>query len=80
MQTILTETNNKFLAQTDLVFNLKKQIDNSDAVIQEQARQLALSRELQAQLQTDLKKQKLKTKLFGGAGIAAIVGILVLTK
>lgn len=80
MQTILTETNNKFLAQTDLVFNLRQQLNNSDAIIQEQARQLALSRELQAKLQTDLKKQKLKTKMFGGAGVLAVVGILVLSK
>ena len=80
MQSILTETNNKFLAQTDLVFNLRKQLNNSDGIIKEQARQLALSRELQAKLEVDLKKQKLKTKIFSGAGILAVVGVLVLSK
>lgn len=80
MQAILTETNNKFLAQTDLVFNLRKQLNNSDGIIKEQARQLALSRELQAKLEVDLKKQKLKTKMFSGAGILAVVGVLVLSK
>lgn len=80
MQSILTETNNKFLAQTDLVFNLRKQLNNSDGIIKEQARQLALSRELQAKLEVDLKKQKLKTKMFSGAGILAVVGVLVLSK
>ena len=80
MQSILTETNNKFLAQTDLVFNLRQQLNNSDGIIKEQARQLALSRELQARLEKDLKKQKLKTKMFGGAGILAVVGVLVLSK
>lgn len=76
----MTETNNKFLAQTDLVFNLRKQLNNSDGIIKEQARQLALSRELQAKLEVDLKKQKLKTKMFSGAGILAVVGVLVLSK
>lgn len=80
MQAILTETNNKFLAQTDLVFNLRKQLNNSDGIIKEQARQLALSRELQAKLEVDLKKQKFKTKMFSGAGILAVVGVLVLSK
>jgi len=42
--------------------------------------QLALSQELSKRLQTDLKKQKLKTKLMGGAGILAVVGVVVLLK
>ena len=42
--------------------------------------QLALSQELSKRLQTDLKKQKLKTKLMGGAGIIAIVGATVFIK
>tara|TARA_Y100000389_G_scaffold16295_1_gene14384 strand:+ start:1059 stop:1208 length:150 start_codon:yes stop_codon:yes gene_type:complete len=45
-----------------------------------QSNQIALSRELSAKLQLDLKKQKVKTKLMSGAGIVAIVGILVLVK
>lgn len=80
MQSILTETNNKFLAQTDLVTNLRQQIANYEKIINEQANQVALSKELSSKLQTDLKKQKLKTKLFSGAGILAVVGVLVLTK
>jgi len=80
MQLVLTETNNKLLTQSDLVLNLKQQLNNSGGIIKEQARQLALSKELQAKLQTDLKKQKLKTKVFSGAGILAVVGVLVLTK
>ena len=42
--------------------------------------QLALSQELSKRLQTDLKKQKLKTKLMGGAGIVAVIGVVVLLK
>jgi len=42
--------------------------------------QLALSQELSKRLQSDLKKQKLKTKLMGGAGIIAVVGEVILLK
>jgi len=42
--------------------------------------QIALSQELSLKLQTDLKKQKVKTKLMSGAGILVALGILVLTK
>ena len=42
--------------------------------------QLGLSQELTKKLQLDLKKQKLKTKLVGLAGIGVAVGILVIAK
>jgi len=42
--------------------------------------QLSLSQELSKKLQLDLKKQKIKTKLMGGAGIIAVVGVVVLLK
>lgn len=80
MQQILTETNNKLLIQTDLVFNLKNQISNFERIVNNKDNQVDLSKELSEKLQVDLKKQKLKTKLYGGAGILAVVGVLVLTK
>lgn len=80
MQSILTETNNKFLAQTDLVFNLRQQIANFEAIVNQKDNQMTLSKELTSKLQTDLKKQKLKTKIMGGAGILAVAGVLVLIK
>jgi len=80
MQSILTETNNKLLVQTDLVANLRAQIANFERIVNEKDNQVGLSQELSQKLQTDLKKQKLKTKLFSGAGILAAVGVLVLTK
>ena len=80
MQLLLTETNNKFLSQSDLVFNLKSQISNFERIINNKENQVDLSKELSEKLQADLKKQKLKTKLYGGVGILAVVGVLVLTK
>jgi hypothetical protein len=80
MQVLLTETNNKFLSQSDLVFNLKNQISNFERIVNNKDNQVGLSKELSEKLQADLKKQKLKTKLYGGVGILAVVGVLVLTK
>ena len=80
MQILLTETNNKFLSQSDLVFNLKNQISNFERIVNNKDNQVGLSKELSEKLQADLKKQKLKTKLYGGVGILAVVGVLVLTK
>ena len=79
MQVLLTETNNKFLSQSDLVFNLKNQISNFERIVNNKDNQVGLSKELSEKLQADLKQQKLKTKLYGGVGILAVVGVLVLT-
>jgi hypothetical protein len=80
MQILLTETNNKFLSQSDLVFNLKNQISNFERIVNNKDNQVGLSKELSEKLQADLKKQKFKTKLYGGVGVLAVVGVLVLTK
>ena len=80
MQKILTETNNKLLIQSDLVFNLKNQILNFERIIDNKDNQVGLSQKLNERLQMDLGKQKIKTKILGGAGILTIVGVLVLTK
>tara|TARA_R110002033_G_scaffold44762_1_gene87788 strand:+ start:1898 stop:2044 length:147 start_codon:yes stop_codon:yes gene_type:complete len=42
--------------------------------------QLSISQELTRNLQTDLKKQKLKTKLFGGTGILIAAGVIFILK
>tara|TARA_Y100000004_G_scaffold24767_1_gene24945 strand:- start:443 stop:586 length:144 start_codon:yes stop_codon:yes gene_type:complete len=42
--------------------------------------QLVLSQELATRLEKDLKKQKLKTRLTLGAGVAAAVAILLIGK
>ena len=44
------------------------------------SKQLSLSEELSKRLQADLKKQKLRTKLMGGAGILVAVGVAILVK
>ena len=54
-------------------------ISNYEDILGKKDNQLNLSSELSKKLQTDLKKQKAKTKLFQmGSGVFAVAGILLL--
>lgn len=53
-------------------------ISNYEKVINNQSQQLNISQELSNRLETDLKKQKVKTKLTGGAGIVLLLGLAVI--
>ncbi len=78
MQIILTETNNKLLTQGTLVANLKTQVETYQNIIDNKDQQFDTQAELNKKLQMDLKKQKLRTKLMGGAGLALAIGAAVL--
>ena len=78
MQIILTETNDKLLTQGNLVANLKTQVLNYQSIIEKKDQQFSTQEELNKRLQQDLKKQKIRTKLMGGAGIAIAIGAAVL--
>lgn len=80
MESVLTETNGKLSVQNELNENLTTQINNFCRIINEQSTQVALSKELTAKLERDLKKQKFKTRFFGGVSIAALIGVAVLAK
>jgi len=68
----------KIVLKDSVIFNLNTQIDNIRSIVMTKDDQLVLSQELTARLEKDLKKQKLKTKLMGGAGVAAVVIIVSL--
>ena len=70
----------KIVLKDSIITNLNSQIGNFNSIMSTKTDQLALSRELSEKLQADLKKQKLKTRLVGGVGIAVAVGILVIDK
>ena len=79
MQLLLTETNNKFLSQSDLVFNLKTQITNFESVNKQLNFKFEAQERLSKELETSLRRQKNKTKLYKIGtyiGVAA-VGILI---
>lgn len=78
MQIILTETNNKLNTQGELVSNLKVQVLNYQSIIEKKNQQFSTQEELSKRLQQDLKKQKIRTKLMGGAGIAIAIAAAVL--
>ena len=70
----------KVVLKDSVIENLNFQVGNFESIMLTKTDQLALSQELSKRLQADLKKQKLKTKLMGGAGIIAVVGVVVLLK
>jgi hypothetical protein len=70
----------KVVLKDSVIESLNFQVGNFESIMLTKTDQLALSQELSKRLQADLKKQKLKTKLMGGAGILAVVGVVVLLK
>ena len=78
MQTILTETNNKLLTQSELVSNLKSQVENYQSFIDKKNQQFDTQEQLSKKLQIQLTKSKLRTKIMGGAGLLVAVGVAVL--
>lgn len=70
----------KIVLKDSVITNLNDQISNFNTMISTKQDQLNLSQELSKKLQKDLKKQKLKTKLAGGAGVVAVIAVAVLLK
>ena len=70
----------KLVLKDSIIFSLNSQVGNFESIMLTKSNQLTLSQELSKRLQTDLKKQKLKTKLMGGAGILVAVGVVILAK
>ena len=70
----------KVVLKDSVIKNLDFKVGNFESIMLTKTDQLALSQELSKRLQTDVKKQKLKTKLMGGAGIVAVIGVVVLLK
>ena len=81
MQTILTETNNKLIAQNQLVTNLELQNNNLESVIKE----LNVKYDTQAQLSLDLekalKRQKRQATIYKiGSVVGAAATLLLLVQ
>lgn len=76
MQTILTVTNDKLLAQSDLVINLKMQTATLQSIIEQKDGQIKTHEELSKELQKALKKANRQKKLYqigSAVGAAAIL-------
>ena len=68
----------KLVFKDSVILNLNKSVMNFKNISLSKSDQLAISQELSLKLQTDLKKQKAKTKLFQLGSGALVVGGLVL--
>ena len=70
----------KIVLKDSVINNLELQVNNFNSILATKSNQLAISQELSKKLQTDLKKQRLKTKLMGGAGIIAVAATIFIIK
>ena len=70
----------KLILKDSIIFNLESKSNNFESILLSKQDQLSLSQELSRKLQTDLKKQKVKTKLMGGAGILIAAGAVIILK
>lgn len=70
----------KSLLKDSIIFNLDSQITNFNSILDGKNTQLSVSQELSKKLQSDLKKQKLKTKLFSGIGLTVALGTILILK
>mgnify|MGYP003634181984 FL=1 len=70
----------KVFLKDSIIFSLNTKTSNFKNILYTKQDQLAISQELSRNLQTDLKKQKLKTKLFGGTGILIAAGVIFILK
>ena len=70
----------KIVLKDSVINSLELQVNNFNAILSTKTDQLAISQELSKKLQTDLKKQKLKTKLMGGVGLVAVGAAIIILK
>ena len=78
MQTILTETNSKLLAQGTLVTNLKTQVTNYQSILDEKDAQMLEASKLSKELQKELKKQARTKKLYQVGSTVGVVALALL--
>jgi len=71
---------NKIVIKDSVINNLNSQINNFNSILFTSKEQFGLAEDLNAKLKLSLKKQRLKTKLTGGVGIVAVVGVILLLK
>jgi len=69
---------NKVILKDSIIGSLNYQVNNFNSILTSKGSQLDFTEKLNKKLKSDLRKQKLKTKLIGGVGIIVIIGTAVL--
>ena len=70
----------KVILKDSVINNLNSQIYNFSNILRTSKSQFQLTVDLNKKLGLSLKKQKIKTKLMGGAGLIAIAGVILILK
>tara|TARA_B110000902_G_scaffold74442_2_gene88025 strand:- start:14078 stop:14320 length:243 start_codon:yes stop_codon:yes gene_type:complete len=78
MKLLLSTTNEKLFTQVKLSNNLESQVKNLNSILSTKDQQSQQWEKMNKQLQIDIKKQKLRTRLTGGAGILLVVGAAII--
>ena len=76
----ITLLEQKIVLKDSIISTLNSKVNNFEIMVDTQKQQLALSQELSDRLQSDLRKQKIKTKLTGGIGILAAITTFFILK
>tara|TARA_R100000544_G_C2211727_1_gene52355 strand:+ start:507 stop:758 length:252 start_codon:yes stop_codon:yes gene_type:complete len=71
---------NKIVLKDSVINNLNFQINNFDSILNTKGSQLEYTKQLNDKLKLEIKKQKLKNKVLGSAGLIAIGGVILILK
>ena len=71
---------NKVVLKDSVINNLNFQISNFNSILNTKGSQLEFTKQLNDKLRLEIKKQRIKNKILGGAGLVAIGGIILILK
>ena len=71
---------NKVILKDSVINNLNFQINNFNSILDTKGSQLEFTKQLNDKLKLEIKKQRIKNKILGGAGLVAIGGVILILK
>ena len=71
---------NKVILKDSVINNLNFQIINFNSILSTKGSQLEFTKQLNDKLILEIKKQRIKNKILGGAGLIAIGGVILILK
>ena len=71
---------NKVVLKDSVINNLNFQINNFNSILDTKGSQLEFTKQLNDKLRLEIKKQRIKNKILGGAGLVAIGGVILILK
>ena len=71
---------NKVVLKDSVINNLNFQINNFNSILNTKGSQLEFTKQLNDKLRLEIKKQRIKNKILGGAGLVALGGVILILK